>query len=353
MKNRKPTVSVSLAASLALMITGGLSCSQKGPSPQGNSPQPAPEPLPTNSVPTAKANAATNNLTVTVITSNAPASIATPPPATTTPATAPVVAPPSKTVVVEMPSSPPTRPTKFYSDEPPLKSCCEGGADTKHNYYLSFRAGYQHINYHDNRDTYYVGVKFYANGADWRAAAGKNAWLVPDATAEISHQYLPKPDGSATPGTGEGLQFRADLFWPWLNWTSCTLARTNPVCPLCRPLALGLGPVVEVGFDQLFDGSSARFARYAGARLTVNHAGFIEYTAGGTDGLSGTRQQVIAELPIYSSRDGEVRYVLRGEWNRSDEAQPDVLSGGLFLEMPFSIFAQPKKWSDLIPFYHQ
>ena len=85
----------------------------------------------------------------------------------------------------------------------------------------------------------------------------------------------------------------------------------------------------------------------------MNHNGFIEYTAGGTDGLSGTRQQVVAELPIYASRDGEVRYILRGEWNRADEAQPDVLSGGLFVEMPFSIFAEPKKWSDLIPFWHK
>lgn len=350
MKNCKPTV----AASLALMLASGLSCSQKSPSPQGNQPLPAPEPLPTNHIAAAKASAPTNNLTVTIVNSNTPvsATIATPPPATTT-TSAPPVVPPKNNVVVEMPSAPPTAPTKFYSDEPVLKPCCEGEPSTKRNYYLSFRAGYQHINYHDNRDTYYVGAKFYANGADLRARAGKNAWLVPDATAEISHQYLPKPDGSATPGTGEGMQFRADFFWPWLNWTTGTLFRTNVVCPLCRPLALGFGPVAEVGFDQLFDGSSARFARYAGARLTVNQNGFIEYTAGGTDGLSGTRQQVIAELPIYSSRDGEVRYVLRGEWNRSDEAQPDVLSGGLFLEMPFSIFAQPKKWSDLIPFYHK
>ena len=355
MKQSKLTLPASMTAALAFIITCGLSCTQKSTPPQGNQPLPPPEPLPAAKVIPPNPPLSTNNLTVTNVApktppakSSAPA-ITNPPPAATTPAKASTPALPNNIVVVEMPASPPTAPAKFYSDEPPLKSCCADEAKP-HNYYLSFRAGYQHIYYHDNRDTYYVGAKFYANGAGLRELAGKNAWLVPDASAEISHQYLPKPDGSVTPGTGEGMQFRADFYWPWLNWTTHVLTRTNPVCPLCRPLVLGFGPVAEVGFDQLFDGSSARFARYAGARLTINHNGFIEYTAGGTDGLSGTRQQVVAELPIYASRDGEVRYVLRGEWNRADEAQPDVLSGGLFLEMPFSIFAEPKKWSDLVPF---
>ena len=353
MKNSKLTLPLSITATLAFIITCGISCTQKTTPPESNGPTSAPKPQPTNSAEPSAATAPANHVAVTNAASTAAATkenaaaITNLPPA---PELAPTAPPSTNSVVVEMPAMPPTAPAKFYSDEPTLKTCCANVTTTNRNYYLSFRAGYQHISYHDNRDTYYLGAKFYANGAGLREQAGKNAWLVPDASAEISHQYLPKPDGIPTPGTGEGIQFRAEFFWPWMHWTTPVSSRSKTVCPLCRPLALGLGPVAEVGFDQLFDGSSARLARYAGARLTINHDGFIEYTGGGTDGLSGTRQQVIAELPIYTSRDGEVRYVLHGEWNRSDEAQPDVLSGGLFLEMPICILTQPKKWSDLVPF---
>jgi len=71
---------------------------------------------------------------------------------------------------------------------------------------------------------------------------------------------------------------------------------------------------------------------------------------GDTDGLGGTRQQVIAEIPFYESRDGEVRYYLRGLWNHGSSARPDILEGGLFLEMPFSTIVTPSKWGDFVPF---
>ena len=51
-------------------------------------------------------------------------------------------------------------------------------------------------------------------------------------------------------------------------------------------------------------------------RLTFNRSGFIEYTMGDTVGLAGTREQIVTEIPFYESRDGEVRYYLRGLWNR-------------------------------------
>ena len=147
-----------------------------------------------------------------------------------------------------------------------------------------------------------------------------------------------------------GLRLRADFTWPWIHWTTLMFARDNSVCPFCKPLALGLGPTINVGFDHLYNESKYRLARYAGVRLTFNRAGFIEYTAGGTDGLDGTRQQITAEIPFYESRDGEVRYYLRGLWNRGAHNRPDLLEGGLFLEMPFSTLYTPCKWGDLVPF---
>jgi len=193
-------------------------------------------------------------------------------------------------------------------------------------------------------------VKFYARPDALRERAGKNAWLIPDAEAELSHEYLAKPDNRPQPGSGEGLAFRANVFWPWEHWTTRLLARTNGICPFSQPLTLGFGPTANVGFDQLFDGSRARLARYGGVRLTFNRDGYIEYTLGDTDGLAGDRQQVAMELPISASRDGEVRYVLRGRWNRGSHSYPDELEGGIFLEMPFGLFATPSKWGDLIPF---
>ena len=135
-----------------------------------------------------------------------------------------------------------------------------------------------------------------------------------------------------------------------MHYTTRSLTRTNAICPFCQPLALGFGPVVDVGFDQLLDGSEARLARYAGVRMTLNRDGYIEYTAGGTDGLAGTRQQIAAELPICQSRDREVRYVLRGLWNTGAHNTPDLLQGGLFVEMPLGILVTPNKWHDFVPF---
>jgi hypothetical protein len=125
--------------------------------------------------------------------------------------------------------------------------------------------------------------------------------------------------------------------------------RTNSVCPFAQPLTFALGPTVNVGFDHLYDEDAYRFARYAGVRLTFNRSGFIEYTAGDTEGLDGTRQQIITELPFYQSRDGEVRYYFRGLWNHGESYRPDILEAGVFLEMPFSTLVRPDKWRDLVP----
>src|ERR1035441_928576 len=191
-----------------------------------------------------------------------------------------------------MPATIPAAPTNFYSAGVSNSSCCltPVGGEGCTNFFFRFRAGYEHINHGDNNDTYALGAKFYSYG--------------------------------------DGLRFRADFTWPWIHWTTRMFACTDSVCPFCQPLALGLGPTVNVGFDHLYNESKYRLARYAGVRLTFNRAGFIEYTAGGTDGLDGTRQQVVAEIPFYESRDGEVRYYLRGLWNRGahSRSSPKFLS---------------------------
>ena len=356
MKNNKLSVPISLTTTLAFILTCALGCAKKN-SP-GENLLNAPETNPTNAAADSIPAAATTNVaTATDSPVMAPAAITNPPtmPTTTKKASLSATEEPAPTKpiapatikVVEMPATVPAAPTNFYSGDFAMTNCCTSA--TSDNYYLRLRGGYQHVNHGDNNDTYWLSVKFFAHGDGLRERAGKNAWLVPDADAEFSHQYLAKPDGSASPGSGEGVQLRASLFWPWLHWSNRMFARTNSVCPMCQPLLLGFGPTANVGFDQLFDGSEARLARYFGVRMTINRDGFIEYTAGGTDGLAGTRQQILAELPFYTSRDGEVRYVFRGLWNTGSHSTPDLFQAGFFVEMPLCFLATPSKWHDLIP----
>jgi hypothetical protein len=366
MKMNKLSVPISLTATLAFIVTCALSCAKKSTVVENPLPTP-PEPIPTNAAPAAtKAPTppATNGpeadhlLTITNIPAAASTTpeITNPPPAETTAKVADNNPPPATHVtVVEMPTTIPAAPTNFYSANFTTNACCanslpaaSGGSCT--NFFFRFRAGYQHINHGDNNDSYFLSAKMYAYGDGLRERAGKNGWLIPDADAEISSQYLPKSDFNSKPGSDAGLRLRADFTWPWFHWTTRLFASTNNVCPFCQPLTLGLGPTVNVGFDHLYNESAFQFARYAGARLTFNRSGFIEYTGGDTHGLAGTRQQVVTEIPFYESRDGEVRYYLRGLWNRGDHSKPDVLEGGLFLEMPFSTLTHPCKWGDLVPF---
>lgn len=258
---------------------------------------------------------------------------------------------PGHTAVVEMPSQPPVAPTNFYpatitSSLTPSPLVGENAG----NFFVHFRGGYEHINHGDNNDSYWLSAKFYAYGDGLRERAGKNGWFIPDASAEITSSDLAKPDNNPHPGSDAGLGFRADFTWSWLRWTALACAPTNSGCPFCQPLALALGPTVNVGFDHLYDESDYRLARYAGLRLTFNRSGFVEYTAGETEGLNGTRQQIVAEIPFYQSRDGEVRYYLRGLWNHGSNSKPDILEGGLFLDLPVSTLISPSKWGDLVPF---
>ena len=302
--------------------------------------------------------AAAPSVTITnVPDTNMVQAITNPPPAETT-TTAPEIITatdtnlPGHQVVVEMPTNAPVAPTNFFSAAVNNNTCCMSPVtcESSTNYLLEFRAGYEHIYHGDNNDTYSLSAKFYAYGDGLRNDAGKNGWLIPDMDVEVSSQYLPKPDNARNQGSDNGLRLRADFTWPWFHWTTLIFARTDSICPFCRPLTLGLGPTVNVGFDHLYDETDFRFARYAGLRLTINRTGFVEYTVGGTEGLDGTRQQIVAELPFYESRDGEVRYFVRGLWNHGASNRPDVLEGGLFLEMPFATIVEPEKWGDLIPF---
>lgn len=366
MKVNKFSINLSRTAALAGLIACAAGCAKKSHEPPPP-PPPAPELPPTNST-ASETNvvAATNGLVATATNAatatNFPATpvITNPPPAETT-----IKAPETTTLaetnvpghiaVVEMPANPPVAPTNFYpatitSNAP--NACClrpVGGEEGGTNFCLRFRAGYEHIYHGDNNDSYWLSAKFYAYGDGLRESAGKNGWLIPDADAEISSLSLAKPDNHPHPGSDAGLRFRADFTWPWFRWTALACAPTNSGCPFSRPLALAFGPTVNVGFDHLYDEADYRFARYAGLRLSFNRSGFVEYTVGDTEGLDSTRQQIVAEIPFYESRDGEVRYYLRGLWNHGTSHQPDILEGGLFLEMPLSTLVSPCKWGDLVP----
>jgi hypothetical protein len=370
MKTKNLSIPISMTAALIGLIACAASCAKKSDVPPPSPPAP-PEPPVTNTVPpatnsaaAAATNAAPTEASVTMTNVQPAPEITNPPPAETT-----IKAPeapamttmsetnlPGHTTVVEMPATAPVAPTNFYPAEvtsnlvssPVLQPIDTESGST--NYSLRLRGGYEHINHGDNNDSYWVSAKLYAYGDGLREQAGKNGWLIPDTDAEISSGELAKPDNNRHPGSDSGLQFRADFTWPWVHWTSLVFAQTNSDCPFCKPLNLTLGPTVNLGFDHLYDEAEYRFARYAGLRLTFNRTGFIEYTVGDTEGLNGTRQQIVTELPFYESRDGEVRYYVRGLWNHGASNRPDILEGGVFLEMSLSALVSPDKWGDLVPF---
>jgi hypothetical protein len=349
---------VLMTAALASLIGSSLSCGKTPPvgdqakdttgasatdktSAAANTNRPTPAPL---AAAEAVPPPALSQTTVTA----EPAAPAAPELAPTTPAVVPAAK------MIEMPATPPVAPPKFYPDDysaASRQSHAMRKVDLQNeDYFFRLRAGYQHTYHGDNNDTWYAGLKFDAHPDDLRVRAGRNAWLIPDADVEFSHQALAKPDDSANPGSAPGLNLRASFFWPWAQWTMHERAPENSVCPYAEPLNFTLGPTANLGFDYLFEDGEARFTRYVGARVAVNREAFLEYTVGATDGLAGTRQQALAELPFYITHDRQVRYVFRGLWNRGDHARPDILEAGVFLEMPLSLFAHPRQWSDLIPF---
>jgi len=363
MKTNKLSIPLALTAAFVGLIACAVSCAKKSSAPPTPIPSLPPPPVSNSAAETTNLVAATNApapaAAAPAVTNAAAVDITNLPPAETTTKAPDTIGLtdtnlPGHTTVVEMPANAAVAPTNFFPPEISSSNlvCCLSpvDGDTSTNFFLRLRAGYEHMYHGDNNDSYRASAKLYAYGDGLRATAGKNGWLIPDASAEIASGLVPKPDQDPHPGSDDGLSFRADFTWPWARWTSLMLANSNSVCPFCQPLALGFGPTVNVGFDHLYNESRYRLARYAGARLTFNRSGFIEYTVGGTDGLDSTRQQVVTELPFYESRDGEVRYYLRGLWNHGTSSRPDVLEGGIFLEMPFTTLLEPAKWGDLIPF---
>jgi hypothetical protein len=367
MKTNKLSVPISITAALVGLVACGLSCAKKSNAPEKPLPPPS-TPLPTNSVTDNTTNAVmgTNNasaetaanITNVVPTTPAPIEITNPPPAETTikaPETAPMTDTnlPGHNTVVEMPAAAPAAPTNFYpttiaSNNKTSMSPVTGSGST--NLFLALRGGYEHVYHGDNNDSYWASAKLYAYGDGLREDAGKNGWLIPDADLEVSSGDIAKPDDDPHPGSDAGLRLRADFTWPWFHWTTYMFGHTDSVCPFCQPLTLGLGPTVNVGFDHLYNETDFRFANYAGVRLTFNRNGFIEYTVGRTEGLDSMRQQVVAEIPFYQSHDGAVRYYVRGLWNHGTSSKPDVIEGGIFLEMPLGLLVSPEKWGDLVPF---
>jgi hypothetical protein len=363
MKTNKLSIPLSLTAGLIGLIACAVSCAKKSTPPANPSPwvpetstnnspaaDPAIAPTVTNVPAPAAEPIATNASAAPVTVTNQPSADASAHAAD--PITATDTNLPGHTAIVDMPASAPVAPTNFYAAGVSSNNlCCLSPLDDDDNtnFFVTLRAGYDHMYHGDNNDSYRVSAKFYAFGDGLRQSAGKNGWLIPDASAEIASGPIAKPDQDPHPGSDDGLGFRADFTWPWLHWTSLATDDAH-TCPFLEPMDITFGPTVNVGFDHLYNESRYRLARYAGVRLTFNRFGFIEYTVGGTDGLDSTRQQIVTELPFYQSRDGEVRYYLRGLWNHGASSRPDILEGGIFLEMPMTTLIEPGKWGDLIPF---
>lgn len=349
MKKNTLATPLLLSASLASVVALNLSCGKK------TSNLSAPESAPGGNINLAPTRP---NPAPSPVITNTPAAITTAPAAPGTPDLAPTASAVKSTdkkwwqrfggKTVEMSTNAPTAPKNFYPED--FSTNHVSLLDSRSDYYFAARAGYEHASYGNDRDTWYAGIKFYANPTQLRARAGKGGWLVPDFSAEFSHQALARPDKATNPGAGDGVQFQTELYWPWVNWTTKVFARENCACAFAKPMTITFGPVFVTGFDKTFEGSGFRFSRYGGARLAVNRYAFLEYTFGKTDGFADTRQEFLGELPFYISRDEQVRYVLRGEWIRSDRRRDDYYQVGAFVEMPLGLLFRPRDWHDLIPF---
>jgi hypothetical protein len=251
-----------------------------------------------------------------------------------------------KITTIEMAANPPVPPKNFYPKD--FSTNHVNLFDSSSDYYFAARGGYEHSGYGNNRDTWYLGITFYAQPDNLRAQLGKNAWLIPDAVVEFSHQALPRPENSTI--AGDGIQLRADIYWNWIKWTTHAFARENSACVYARPWTFAFGPLVETGFEKTFEGSAFRADRYFGGRFSINRYAFVQYTFGKTDGFGGVRENLLGELPISISHDSQVRYVLRGEWERGDRNYPSFYEAGIFVEAPLGLLARPREWRDLIPF---
>lgn len=349
MKTSYLPVPVAMSASLASLLALNLSCGKQTLTPPNHLEIPA---AGTNAAAPAASAIITNATTNSVTTTN-PSTVtvapATPEIAPTAPASPSATAlTKSNAKVVEMPDGIQSAPKSFYPDNYSTNRAAL--FNNQSDYYFTARAGYEHTGYGNSRDTWYAAIKFYAHPEKLRARAGKLQWLVPDAALEFSHQALARPAKATNPGAGDGLQLRTDFYWSWLNWTTRVFARENCACAYAQPMNFSLGPVFTTGFDKTFEGSAFRASRYVGARLSLNRYAFVQYSFGKTDGLGQIRQELLGELPFYLSRNHEVRYVLRGEWSRGDQALPDYYQIGVFAEMPLDLLVRPRQWRELVPF---
>ncbi|HUC86633.1 MAG TPA: hypothetical protein VL970_15660, partial [Candidatus Acidoferrales bacterium] len=205
MKIKHPCFPLSLAAALAGLVACAVSCAKK--SSDAEKPVRPTEPLPAKAEPKTPTVAITNTVAVSDVTATSETAVTRAPvvPEITNvpPAETTLKAPetnemaetnlPGHLAVVEMPTNPPTAPRNFYPETvqgAKAYSWTPIDDEGSTNYYLSLRAGYEHINHGDNNDSYYLSAKFYAWGDGLREAAGKNGWLVPDMAAEIASQSI-------------------------------------------------------------------------------------------------------------------------------------------------------------------
>ncbi len=313
--------------------------------------------------------AADTNATTVAAVPAAPEPVMTPPPAETKPAEskpvviannkppavkAPASRAPEKVVATKAPeSNPPVPPaeTKTYSTTPNLLS---DGTTRDEELFSRARLGYEHAHFGGSKDTWRLGAQIYYQPKTWRnelkgQTNGLVAVLIPDVYADAGHAAVASTSAGGNPVIGDGLQFNAGAFWPWLTWSNNISWMTNGNS---HELHLAFGPTAHAGVQVMTSGSQhdAELSRYGGVRLAAGTDAFIEYTVGKTDGLPGLRQQILAEFPIYQKDDSELRYVFRGLWNSPYSHGKDILSASLLIEFPFDAVTHPSKFRDLVPF---
>ena len=191
MKKNTLATPLLLSASLASVVALNLSCGKK---PSNLS---APETAPgenSNLAPTRP------NPAPSPVITNTPAAITTTPAAPVTPDYLAPTAAAVKTTdkkwwqvfggkTVEMSTNVPAAPKNFYSED--FSTNHVGLLDSRSDFYFSVRAGYAHASYGNDRDTWYAGIKFYANPTQLRARAGKGSQLIGQFTRGPAQRLSP------------------------------------------------------------------------------------------------------------------------------------------------------------------
>jgi hypothetical protein len=294
------------------------------------------------------------------------ASVETNAPETNPPPAAPVVPAPETNIisaapVVSIPATNPPPAAEISTSPTNWPSCSmvrnlltdtfTNNLTDNQEWFYRFRAGYERANFGNDKNTWFLGAKFYYRPQSWRDELkdGTNfigSLLIPDTLAEIEHTAIEITSDSGRPTTEDGVRIGAGLFWPWLNWLS---KATD--CP-SGELQFSVGPTMNGGVEENTTGSDPdmNWFYYGGVRLAASPDAFVEFTVGKNGDLAGLRRQIIGEIPIYRKARSDFRYVLRGVWNTSSPQNGNFFEAAVLVEFPFEALEHPSSFRDLIPF---